>query len=754
MSKNDDKRLTNGLTWLYLLLTIGMGVAIIANMISTQWVHGDEWIERGKNQVADIHEDPARRGDILSSDGRMLVTTVTKCDLFLELSNPPALDKNGVQKRDGKGNLKFLGPIVDSNYNMYLDTVCLMLHRAFPYNSVEYYHTLIDTERKKTNPSRCFLVQKEVPYSVWIDICRMPGWGRGVVQRKWVMHEKREPIYGNMAGNVIGFSNGRELNTYTGLDGYYDSILRGVDGKYYRHRITIRDWREEDPELRGVVVRRIDSANYDTVVLQRRIDGNSIVATIDTRYQDIATNSLRRAMSKYGANSGCAILMEVETGYVLACANLSYSSRANDWVEVPNRNVAVSDIYPPGSTFKSVALAAMLSDPGIKLDTAQKFWTYHGKHNYSSKGNADGIVEDDHPAADSLSVRRIIEISSNIGMAEIGWQYYRLRNRCDTLRMLMSQIFPYQKLNPDLKASQPHSSILEDMKPVSNFTRLCYGYSTAITPLQLATFYNAIAGNGRMVKPLFCRAIIDNRTGKRTEIAPQVLNEHTISDATARILQSMLTGVVNNGGTGKYIKSDTYTLAGKTGTAKDKSHGGLHYHASFAGFFPAEQPRYTCVVLLEDCPGRTYGSQAAPVFREIADCVMAIDVKAGHKVPLAKVESDSAALANSIPSSRGNQRELMELYDRLGLPYISADSSCEWVYYRTATDSTQAQYVPYTPAEGRVPNCSGMTAKDAVALLHSAGYRVKVTGYGKVRSQSPRAGQSLKHGGRVEVVLR
>lgn len=756
MKKNDDKQLTNGMTWLYLLLTIGMGAAIFANVISIQWVNGDDWRLRGEKSEADFHDEPARRGDIISSDGHVLATTVTECDLYLELRNSPAKDKNGNVKMKDNDTI-FAGPIVDSNYNKYLDTICLMLHRAFPERSVEYYHTRIDTERKKEKPSRCFLVQRKVPYSVWNDISRFPGWSNGVVKSvnmQPVARQMRAHIYGNMAENTLGFQNDLKLGTYTGLEGYYDSILRGVDGKYYRHRLTRSIWLDEDPAMKGEVAYRTDDGLYDTVVVNRRIDGNSIVATLDTRYQDIAESSLRRALFKYNATAGCAILMEVETGYVLACANLAVDTSVHNYREVRDRNVAVSDIYPPGSTFKSVALAAMLSDPGIKVDTAQQFFV--GVKNYGK----DGLIEDDHrvrgadgKVRDSLNVREIIEQSSNVGMVEMGWHFYRVPRRSDTLRIIMNRIFPYEKLNPDLNERQPRAAILTDMKPVSNFTRLCFGYSTAITPLQLATFYNAIAGNGRMMKPLFCRAIIDI-DGHRTDIKPQVLNEQVISTATAKMLRSMLTGVVNNGGTGKGIKSDTYTLAGKTGTAKDNRRSGTLYHASFAGFFPAEQPRYTCVVLLEGCHQKTYGSQAAPVFKEIADCVMAIDKRMGNAVTRKTDDNEETKVDMEPPLTRGNQSDLMALYKRLKLPYLSADSASTWVTYRTATDSTPAQYVGYAPAEGRVPNCIGMTAKDAVAILESYGYRAKVVGFGRVRSQTPRGGQTLKHGARVEVVLR
>ncbi len=747
-NNNKDKRLNIGMTVLYLVLTLGGGAAIIGNLISTQWVHGDEWRARGEKRVAEVRTDPARRGNIYSSDGKVLATTVTECDLYLDLYNAPDLDDKGRVKRDGRGNDMETGPIVDSNFAKYLDSACGMLHEAFPSRPAEYYRDRITAERQKERPKRCFLVQRGVPYSVWTRICNLPGWRRGVVKsvdHESVQHQVRAHIYGDMAGNVIGFRNDRSEGTYTGLEGYYDSVLRGQDGLYNYHRLTMSTWFPDDPNAKGHVERRTDDDRVDTIMLRHRHDGSSIISTIDTRYQDIAENALRKALHQYRGTAGCAILMEMKTGYILACANLAIDTSIHDFREVRDRNVAVSDVYEPGSTFKTLLLTAMLSDPGIKIDTAMQV-----KVGYKDFGGKNGVIKDDHTLAgrDSLNVREVIEQSSNVGMCELGWMYFSERR--DTLRHLVERMFPYGKMNPDLNAPE-YSTYINDLHASKrDFLNFCYGYSTRINALQLITFYNALGAEGRMVKPLFCKAIVEG--DRTTEIKPVVLNPQICSRETARLMRTMLEGVVEHG-TGNNIKNNTYGIAGKTGTAVD--YRTRLYNGSFAGFFPSENPRYTCLVVLKNSPA--YGRQAALVFKAIADCVVAVDKDlsdGGVKSVWPRLQEDSSMAQTRPRLIRGNQKDIRQLYKKLKMPYYSADSSSEWVFYREATDSTRAQYYPYTTTEGIVPNCLGMTAKDAIALLHSAGYKVRVSGYGKVVSQTPRGGQQAKNGSRIEITLR
>ena len=743
------------MTVLYLVLTLGVGAAIFTGMAKIQWVHGDEWRARGEKRTDKVSVDPARRGNIYSSDGKILATDVTECDLYLDLYNAPVLDEHGHAKYDRAGRPLQTGPVDDSSFATYLDTLCLMLHQARPQRTAEYYRDRIATERAKERPRRCFLVERGVPYSVWLQIRRLPGWERGVVRQvdgESVVRQVRAHIYGNLAGNTIGFRNRRESFSYTGLEGAYDSILRGQDGQFLCRRLTRSLYLPEEPHGTKKYAQRTDEDKMDTIVLQNKVDGRSIVSTIDTRFQDIAESELRKALRQYGGAAGCAILMEMETGYVLACANLAVDTSVHDYMEMRDRNVAVSDVYEPGSTFKTVILTAMLNDPEVKIDTARMF-----RAGYKDFGGKFGVIKDDHQIKDeegrlrdSLNVREIMEQSSNVGMSDIGWLYFN--DRRDTLRHLVERMFPYQKLNPDVVAREYNSYINNLHASNRDFLNFCYGYSTRVSALQLITFYNALGAEGRMVKPQFCKGVMDG--DRLIENKPVVLNPRICSRESARMMRTMLEGVVERG-TGNNIKNNTYGIAGKTGTAVHSYANVSRYNASFAGFFPSENPRYTCLVVLQDIP--FYGRQAAIVFKAISDCVVAVDKRLSDgavKSVWPRLEEDSTMALQRPVAKRAAQGDLKRLYKTLRQPYPSADSVSRWVVFREATDSTPAQYYAYEPAHGRIPNCDGMTAKDAVELLNSLGYRAQVKGYGKVQAQTPRAGTAAKQGTKVELILR
>ncbi|MBP3763422.1 MAG: transpeptidase family protein [Bacteroidales bacterium] len=747
--EDNDKRMTRGMVVLYLLLTLGVGIAVIVGIVKIQFVHGDEWRARASKREAGLRIDPARRGNIYSSDGKILATTVTECDLYLDLYNAPLLDDKGNPVYDKKGRPRETGPITDSNFMACLDTVSFMLAQALPAHSVQYYRDRLLKGRQREKSRRCVLIQRGVPYSVWLDISRLPGWRRGVVKQvdgQSVIRQVRAHIYGNLAENTIGFRNSREKNTYTGLEGYYDSILRGQDGIFNCRRLTMGIWLPDEPRERKEIPQRTDGDRVDTLVVQNKVDGQSIVSTIDTRYQDIAESSLRKALRQYGGSAGCAILMEMQTGYVLACANLAVDTSVHDYMEVRDRNVAVSDVYEPGSTFKTVILSAMLEDPANSIDTAMRL-----PARYKNFGGKNGEIKDDHGNWDSLSLRRVIEQSSNVGMCDLGWQLYS--NRRDTLRHLVERMFPYDKLNPDIKTPEYKTHINNLSASNRDFLNFCYGYSTNVSALRLITFYNALGAGGRMVKPLFCRAVID-RNGRQHEVKPVVLNPSICSRRTALLMHDMLENVVENG-TGNNIKNNTYGIAGKTGTAVHNYTNFKRYNASFAGFFPSENPRYTCLVVVKDIPA--YGRQAATVFKSIADCVVAVDKRLSDgsvKSAWPTLQEDSAKALQRPYTEKGDQQSIERAYRLLRLPYQSADPDSRWVYYQSATDSTPSTYRPYTPPSGQVPNCYGMTAKDGVELLQSVGYKVKVQGYGRVASQSPKGGAAARQGATVVLTMK
>jgi cell division protein FtsI (penicillin-binding protein 3) len=419
---------------------------------------------------------------------------------------------------------------------------------------------------------------------------------------------------------------------------------------------------------------------------------------------------------------------------------------AHEYLEVRDRNVAVSDVYEPGSTFKTVILTAILGDPDVQIDTTMRL-----PARYKNFGGVNGEIKDDHGGWDSLTLKQVMEQSSNVGMSDLGWRFYN--NRRDTLRHRVERMFPYGKINPDVNAPEYKTWVNDLHRSNRDFLNFCYGYSTRVSALQLITFYNGLGAGGRMMKPQFCKAIVD-KDGNTTEIKPVVLNENMCSKRTAELMHDMLEGVVENG-TGNNIKNTTYGIAGKTGTAVHSYSNMKRYNASFAGFFPSENPRYTCLVMLENIP--VYGRQAAVVFKTISDCVVAVDKSlsnGGVKSVWPRLEEDSAMAQQRPMLTKGRERDIKELYKKLRLPYVGTDSASTWVSYVAATDSTAGHYVPYNPASGKVPNCYGMTAKDAIALLHEGGYKVKVNGYGKVRSQSPQANQAAKKGTTVVLEMR
>lgn len=771
---------------LYLLLTLVMGTAIIIGIVKTQSavvegkrivkkgtvvvdgkkvdkydtiIERKTWREWAAGRETRINQiEPARRGDILSSDGKVLATTVTVCDLYLDLGKKYERNDKG-EEITGEG-AKFTGTITDSMLFASLDTVATMLSETMGKPKSHYVDT-IKNERKKTHPNGCFKVETEVPYSVWLAIYRLPGWKNCVVRevdRRSVRYNERAHIYQEMASNTVGWEEGRKSGKFTsGLEGAYDSILRGRDGVFNSRRLTKGIWLADIPDEGETVDKRTDADSVQKVVLRKRIDGQSIVATIDTRIQDVAEDALRQSLVKYGGSAGCAIVMEVETGYVVACANLVRFARngnveyreVRDWDIQGNdklaRNPAVSGMYHPGSTMKAVVMTAMLNDPKIHIDTTMKVSVRPRLFPKSTKE-----IRDIHSHGDSLSVRKVIEVSSNPGMAEIGWMYYKEPSRRNDFVALMKQVFPYEILHLDLGAPEYNYTLNDVNRSNDDFLRLTYGYSTTVSPMQIITFYNALAGGGRMVKPLFCRAIID-RDGHRREMPPVVMRERAFSRESAKIMTEMLEGVVNYGTARKVIKDNTYHIAGKTGTAN--ADGNQANNASFAGFFPANRPRYTCYVMLQEVSTSAYGAQAAEVFKMISDCVMAIDERLSEDL-FASTAVDSTKLRQEPVMLRGNQQEIAKIFGLLGRSYVTTAKDSTWVVYQSATKDSPSTYMPDKIEKGKMPNCYGMSAKDAVKLLHSLGLKVRLSGYGKVSSQIPKAGSSVAKGETVKVNLK
>lgn len=736
----------------YVLIVTISGILIIGAMINIQFINGDMWREKASKRLLDVQNAPAHRGTIYSSDGKIIATTIPVADLYMDFGREVLRNSKNEAKTDKHGNIISQSMISDSNFFGYLDSVCAKLHEAFPNTPASEFRKKIVDERSKNKPKRCCKIQRNLPYSYWKDICSYPGWDRIVVKTiddtVSVIRGIRAHTYKNLAENTIGFSNGQQSHSYTGLEGKYDSLLRGQDGEILCRRLTKGIWIPVANQNKNYLYQSRDIM-VDSVILKPMIDGCDIISTIDTRYQDVAESALRSTMERIGGFAGCAVLMEIETGYVLANASLTKDTHTHTYREMPNSNVAVSDRYEPGSTFKTVILTAMLNDPTIHIDTADRYRV--GTKDY---GCVNGKIKDSHVSRDTASVHWILAHSSNVGMCELGWKYYwdkndKKKKRIDVLRNNVEKIFPPKTLNLDVIASEPRSFINDLHASPSDFLRFCFGYSTAVTPMQVLTFYNAIGGNGRMVKPLFCKAIINQ--GHRETISPVVLKDSICRPEALATIRSLLLSVVEEG-TGKSILPSEYGIAGKTGTSWSSYGKYPGYNASFVGYFPAENPKYSCLVLVRGTSG--YGNSVAPVFRSISDCVMATDRTLGNL----KI-ADSLTLSHAEDHfpyvTKGRQQRVMRAYDILRLPYRSSDSVSRWVVYQPAdtTQGTRGEYNQYKLAQGKVPDCSGMSAREATALLRSQGMRVQFEGCGKVIRQTPNARTKAPRGTTVRLTL-
>lgn len=711
-----------------LLLVLLAGGAMLWAVIKTQIVEGEQWRERGNRRVTIHRQDPARRGTIFSSDGKVLATTVPVCDLCLDLGRWSKTDSRGAAIY--KNGVPVMESCItnDSAFRANLPKVCRILHEQFPHKSVQYYADRIMKEYNKQKPSRCLYVERRVPYSQWESIRQMEGWGNCVVRKTAeasVTSYVRAHIYGNLGENIIGIHyKTAKQEGYTGLEGYYDSILSGQDGIYRCRRLTRGIWLPEE----GVIF------DEDSVLTRRRIDGKSIVATLDTRYQDIAESALRASMNQFGGQRGCAILMEVSTGYVLACSNLTRDTSGrlseNLW-----SNVACSDHYEPGSTFKTVAMISMLNDKKIALDTSKRVRA-GGVKVYTS---TSGEINDGHGNNnDTANLAGVLARSSNVGMCELTWEYYRKRR--DDFKKNIESIFPFGVMSPDVDVLETPTHVV-NLNSDRDFLNLSYGYSAMVTPLQMVAFYNAIANGGRMVKPIFCREVLEGSRSRTVE--PVVLNEHICSEEIAKQMREMLVGVVEHG-TGDIIYNTVYGIGGKTGTTEPDHLDKSIKNSSFVGFFPADNPRYTCLVLVErtSIAGR---HAAAPVFKKIADCVVAFDKELGSVRLQDSVRSDRPVVA------KGRRQQTELAHQLLGMPFYVNDSTAStgWILF----DRDAQGYKNYTPPTDVVPDCSGMTIRDAISLLRGMGLEVKFSGRGRVVSQSPKARTPIKRGATVTLKL-
>jgi cell division protein FtsI (penicillin-binding protein 3) len=690
------------------LLVLVFAIAIAYRIFHIQFVDGAEW--KAKLTSFTKKEITATRGNIYAADGSLLATSLP----LYRLGFDPSVSNNPDSKK------------LDTIFRKGIDSLSLLLSQKFGNYPASYYkHLLVDA--KKENKHFLYLSRGfSLTYREQQEMMKWPIFREGKNKGGVIFEKiyKRFHPFKELAFRTVGFVN--EDNFGAGLEASFNTMLSGTDGQATYQRLP------------GGISRPI----FDGTEI-RPVDGYDIQTTLDVNIQDVAEASLKNALIDYDAKFGCVVVMEVKTGEIKAMANLGRVG--NEFQE--DFNYAVGRKHYPGSTFKLAAYLAMIEDGKIDLDdtinTSPGYFVINKqrieeakKHNYGRISAKDAFAK-----------------SSNVAVAK--WMLKSYKDKPEKFLQHITNFGLSEPLNFQIQGGEkPFFRSPSDKKhwTPASLPQMSFGYEAEITPLQTLAFYNTVANGGKMMQPLIVKEIRSNdKVVKRFE--SRVIREKIASDETLEKVREMMEAVVEHPvGTGHKIKSDLYRIAGKTGTAhkyEDNHWVKNAYYTSFAGFFPSDAPKYSAIVII-DSPkfGMMAGDAAAPVFKDIADKIYANDVEM-HKT-LADKES-----APDVPKiGAGKFEELHELCNELNVSNfdIQKDSvKTEWV---KSMASNKAMYWRSNRTEnGKVPDLTGMSLRDAIYLIENFGYRVRTTGRGRVISQTPRAHSQMNKGGLVLINL-
>ena len=678
--------------------------------------HTPRWDKEA--QKLDIKEFAlaARRGDICAADGSPLATSVPFYELRMDLGAP------GLAK---------------GFYNE-VDSLAICLSRFLRDKSAGTYKA--ELKRAFAQQKHYFLITThKVSYAELQEIKKFPILRRGRNKGGLMPEQEDERVYpsGNLALRTLGKLTKSETEGSTGnagafgLEKSFEKELKGEDGVAVKQNMSGR-WfiiSKSDPE-----------------------DGKNVITTLDVKMQDQVTYSLKLQMEKTRAEYGTAILMEVNTGDIKAIANFGRNSSGQLIGGYQNYAIGNAGCSEPGSTFKLASLMAAFEDGKIDtstiVDTGTGLWKYKGEEIKDSDYKKGG------PGAGRITAKHAFELSSNVGLAKLITQSYTgnekdFVNRIEKLGML-------EKLNLGIQGEakpyirKPGDKLWSGL----SLAWLSFGYELKVTPLQTLTFYNAVANGGTMMKPRLVKGITENGN-VREKIGTEKLIWSICSAKTLRMARAMLEGVITNG-TAKALQTKFYKIAGKTGTAlvannkEGYNHGGQKiYQSSFVGYFPADDPKYSCIIVINAPKGANfYGSSVAgPVFRQISDYVYAYELGLDEEIdlPVATIENDIPGI------TAGRKKDIVNVLDELDILNGFAFTKSDWV--EAKPDEDGLALTNREVQKGTVPNVKGMGATDAVYLLENNGLRVSVRGRGKVKSQSVRAGTKIQRGQSIVLKL-
>ena len=712
MAVNKKSIMTRFFLIVVLFATIGLCIVLKAAIIMFK--------ERGYwNDVADrfvkenVLVDP-NRGNILSSDGKLLASSLPEYRLYMDfmVSDP---DENRKAKEQAKK---------DSLFNANLNDLCEGLHRIFPDRSAAAFKQHLKNGRNRK--SRYYQIYpRRVSYIQYKEVQQLPFFnlGRNRSGLQGVASNNRKRPFGSLAQRTIGdVYADTALGAKNGIELAFDTLLKGKKGVTHRQKVMNR---------------------YLNITDIEPVDGADIITTIDVDMQDICEKALVDKLQELNAMVGVAVLMEVKTGEVKAIVNMT---RGNDGKYYEMRNNAISDMMEPGSTFKTASIMVALEDgkiePDTEVDTGNGVKMMHGRamkdHNWNRGGY--GVID----------VTRILEVSSNVGVSAIIDQHYHDNPQkfVDGLKKLgITEPLHLQiagEGKPNIKGPK------ERYFAKTTLPWMSIGYETQVPPINILTFYNAIANDGVMVRPKFVKAAVkDGQIVK--EYPTEVIREKIASESTLQKIRTILEKVVSQG-LAKPAGSKQFAVAGKTGTAQISqgaagyTAGGRKYLVSFCGYFPADAPKYSLIVSIQK-PGlpASGGQMAGSVFSKIAERVFAKNLS--YEL---KNANDSTSVV--IPDVKaGNLAEASYILGKLDVPTEGKTSKETWG--KAEEDSASVTLTQQTLTAGTMPSVIGMGAKDAVYLLEKAGLKVNIAGVGKVTRQSIPSGNKYSKGQTVALQL-
>lgn len=679
--------------YLAFFLVVLLSAGVVFQMFRLQTVKRTALKQMADSLTTTFEDIYPIRGNIYAADGSLMATSIPNYEVRMDMK------VEGLTKE-----------LWDAN----IDSLSICMANYFKDKPAEQYKAEFTQARKKKN--RYFLIKRKLSHTQIKDIKKFPLFRLGKYKSGLITMQTtmRKLPFQKLAMRTIGFT--REGVRPVGIEGAFNEYLAGETGKRLMQRISggvkipINDENEIEPK-----------------------DGQDIITTIDVNFQDITESALEKALIDNGARHGCAVVMEVSTGHIKAIANLT--KEGETYIE--KYNYGIGESAEPGSTFKLVSLMALLE---------------HGKASPNTMVNTEGgqakffdrTMRDSKGGHGTISLKEGFEISSNVAISKLVYNGFskepsKFTNYIASLGLNKPLGLPiFGEGHPTVKTPRSRDWYGTTLPWMS------IGYEIRLTPLQTLTVYNAVANNGVMVKPQFVTEI--REVGKLVQQFPtETMNPKICSDKTLAQVREMLEGVVENG-TGTSLKNELFKIAGKTGTSLVANEEGTYrvggrYQASFVGYFPANKPAYTVIVVINNpTKGIYYGADVAgPVFKEISSKIYART--ATTKSYLASFESQKSPMPLVSNINQEYLSTLMSIYKSNKNLQIEPDAAT-WVKTKPVMNKLEAQ--PVYQKKNAVPNVEGMVLSDAIYLLENAGLRVRFSGAGKVVAQSLEPGKSYK----------